>query len=110
MIAASLIIHWQIIHDKNFTDKKGMYAVKTTVTDALLSSAALQRSTDKQRQTIAENYAYQSMLALKTYQALKTSGDAKGLKDLSDMLAESVRKTGMNLRNIKLTSEGFTGR
>lgn len=107
VLAAELIIHWQIIHDQNFSDTRGMNAVKSAVADALLQGNALGKATGQEKQRMAESYGYQSMVAMKLYQQLKNAGNKEGLQKLSNTLAEGMKNTGIDLRIMQLTSRGF---
>lgn len=50
------------------------------------------------------------MIAMKIYRALAASGDKAGFQDLRKTLAENIRKTGIDLREMDLTKSGFVRR
>lgn len=107
VVAAYLVISWQIVNNKDFDDKNGFSAVRTWVRDILLKSEQLAVMDNATKQLYAEAYGYQTMLCFNSYKTLSAKSDQKGLDHLRNNLDKCVKDSFIDLKSVKLTTKGF---
>lgn len=106
-MTAYLVISWQVIHEQEYNDRTGFDAVRKTVREILLSSNYLQNATDQDKQTVTETFAYQSMIMMNNYKALLSSKKRTELENFKSLTANHLKKSGFDLKNLRLTTNGF---
>lgn len=106
-MTAYLVINWQIVNGQEYNDRRGFDAVRKTIMENLLNSSALSNASNKNKQTAAEIFGYQSIIAMNTYKTLKAKGDKAGLERFKNDIDKSVKQSGMDLKTLRLTSNGF---
>jgi hypothetical protein len=106
-MTAYLVISWQIVHGQEFNDRRGFDAVRKMVRENLLSSTELANSTNNSKQTATETFAYQAMVAMNAYKALLAKKDIQALDNFKSAVYQNVKQSGMDLKALKLTSNGF---
>lgn len=109
-MTAYLVISWQVVNGQEFSDRRGFDAVRKMIRENLLSSAQLANSTNASKQTATENFAYQAMIAMNTYQALVAKRDKQALERFKSTVYQNVKQSGMDLKQVKLSSNGFVKR
>ncbi|GAB3924815.1 DUF6683 family protein [Larkinella terrae] len=106
-LTAYLVINWQIANNQEFNDPNGFNNVRRVMQVALLSSEELADLQDRDKQTIAETMAYQSLIMRTAYQDLKKANNRAGLANLQKIVHKSVKDLGFDLKAVRLTSAGF---
>lgn len=106
-MTAYLVIHWQVVNGQDYKDRKGFDAVRKMMRENLLSSAALSAASDRDKQAAAESFGYQSIIAMNTYKTLMAKGDKVGLEQFKNSIDKNVKQSGMDLKAVRLTNNGF---
>lgn len=106
-MTAYLVISWQVVNRKDFNDKKGFDQVRKMVTNTLLKSSFLQHAKNEEKQALSENFGYQSMLALSSYQQLAPKLNQTPLKELQNAVDKNSKALGFDMKSLKLTAQGF---
>ena len=105
---AYLVLSWEVVNNGSATQNRaGIDAVRRHMQQALARDARFVAMPDAQKQEMAETFAYLAMIASSTRSALQRKGDPMGLAKLQDGVNGTARKMGVDLRNVKLTSQGF---
>ncbi len=84
--------------------------VRKTIREILLSNDYLKNATDQDKQTVVETFAYQSMIAMNTYKTLVAARNRAKLEHFKASIDNNVRKSGFDLKDLKLTANGFVKR
>lgn len=106
-MTAYLVITWQVVNGKEYNNRNGFNAVRKMIKDVLLSSPELAQATNAQKQTVAETYAYQSMIAMSTYQDLKAKKDHQGMETFRNEVYHQSKNSGFDLKTVVLNEKGF---
>ncbi|RYD74287.1 MAG: hypothetical protein EOP53_18575 [Sphingobacteriales bacterium] len=105
-MTAYLVISWQVVHSTEFNDKKGFDAVRKMITDILVKSESLATASDIEKQTVAETFGYQAIIAMQSYKTIKAT-NTNGLPALQDAIYQNSKAAGIDLKKYKLSSAGF---
>ena len=106
-MTAYLVISWQLVNAQEYNDRKGFDAVRKMVRENLLASEYLNSATDKDKQIVSETFAYQAMLTINLYKTLTAKRNQAGLEELKISVAEALKKSGMDMKTLNLTTKGF---
>lgn len=109
-MTAYLVINWQIVHGQEYNDRRGFDAARKMIREHLLSSAYLKNATDQDKQTVAETFAYQSMIAMNTYKTFVATKKHAELEEFKTSIDNNLKKSGFDLRALRLTTNGFVKR
>ena len=109
VMTAYLVINWQVVHGSEFNDKKGFDAVRKMITETLTSGGKLAAASNLEKQTLAETFGYQSIIAMQTYKAMKATGN-EGLPALQDAIYKNTKAAGVDLKKYLLTANGFVSK
>ena len=107
IMTAYLVISWQVVNGRDYNDKKGFDSVRKMLRGNLLSGTYLQTATDSDKQTISETFGYQAMLTMKTYRTLAAGNKKDQLDQFKNIVYTNLKESGLDLRNVELTSNGF---
>lgn len=107
VMTAYLVISWQVVNMRDYNDKKGFDAVRRMLHKNLLSSDYLQTATDLDKQTVSETIGYQAMLTMKIYQTLAAGNKKDELEQFKNTVHSNLKESGLDLKNVELTSKGF---
>lgn len=106
-MTAYLVINWQVVNGKEFDDKNGFEAVRQNIRVTLLRNDKLKTATAMDKQRLAENFGYQSMMAMSTYKVLVNKMDKVGLAKLQQVVYQNSKQAGIDLKSYRLTNKGF---
>jgi hypothetical protein len=105
---AYLVLSWDVVNNSDeVQNRDGVDAVRRNMQRALAGNPRLAAMPDAQKQEMAETFGYLAMIATSTRNALQRKGDQMGLARLQDGVNSTAQKMGVNLRTIKMTSQGF---
>lgn len=106
---AYLVLSWEVVNNSRDAaqNRAGIDAVRRNMQRALASNPRFAAMPDTQKQEMAETFGYLAMIATSTRNALQTKGDQMGLAKLQDGVNTMAQKMGVNLRTVKMTSQGF---
>lgn len=109
--AAFLVVAWEVVNDRDSGESPvGRLAVRRQFTSAFMANPTILAMNDAQKQAMAEQLAYSTMLAGAAYQQFKRSGDAAQLATLQDGVRRNVLASGVDLRRTELTDNGLLAR
>lgn len=105
---AYLVLSWDVVNNSDAAQNRdGVDAVRRNMQRALAGNPRFAAMPDAQKQEMAETFGYLAMIATSTRNALQRKGDQMGLARLQDGVNSTAQKMGVNLRTIKMTSQGF---
>ena len=112
VMAAHLIILWQVAHDAPDIDfPEGYQAIRTKMRDALASTAWVGLLDDSQKQTLAEMLGTGSTLIVSVYADALQKGDAAAkARAAEDARQMAASVSGFDLMAFNLTDRGFEPR
>ncbi len=100
--------NWMIANRVTFTSRAQVQAVRRFFASVLSSNPTFAKTTDAQRQEMAEGYIYNSQFQSIAFVSVFHTGDKALIQKLSDGRAASFKtETGFDLRTVKLTNAGF---
>ena len=88
-------------------NRAGIDAVRRNMQQALARNSRFVAMPDAQKQEMAETFGYLAMIASSTRSALQRKGDQMSLARLQEGVNGTAQKMGVDLREIKLTPQGF---
>lgn len=106
-MAVLLLVSWEIATDANASSSQ-IQGADTQVHNLFLHSTQLQALSNAQRQEMAEQIAYQVVLGFAAKREYTRTGDQAQLAHLRDLAASVMRQQGIDLRNVRLTEQGFS--
>ena len=106
-MTAYLVISWQVVHGQEFNDRRGFDAVRKMIRENLLSGTTLNAVTDKEKQTATETFGYQAIIAMNTYKTLRNNRNKTALDQFKAAVDRSAKESGIDLKGVRLTSNGF---
>jgi len=106
-MTAYLVINWQVVNGKELGDKNGFEAVRKNIRATLLKNGKLKTATAVDKQKLAENFGYQSIIAMSTYRVLVNKNDRVGLNKLQQTVYQNTKQAGLDLKSYTLTNRGF---
>lgn len=109
VIAAFYMSLWKIMHGQELTDRQ-IAGVRRQLLALMAKDARLTGLSDVEKQEMAEQLAYSTMIAGAAYQQLKRSGDTAQLAALREGVRRNVLASGVDLRRTELTNGGLVVR
>ncbi|MDY6850397.1 MAG: DUF6683 family protein [Thermodesulfobacteriota bacterium] len=103
------VMMWEIVNDQEVS-RNIIRAVHAQMLQGLAGNAEAVALSDKDKQETAETMAYMAAIAGGAANQLKQNGDTRSLTALRESVYQAVLKQGIDLRAIKLGSNGFASR
>ena len=107
-LTAYWLTMWIIANQEQIPSVDKVQAVQNQVRTVILQNNNVVNATEATRQEIAEVTIYETMIALGLLANADRAGDRNKLQRLADSAYQNMLKQGIDLRNMKLTSNGFT--
>lgn len=105
---AYMVLSWEVVNNGSaMQNRAGIDAVRRNMQQALARNPRFVAMPDAQKQEMAETFGYLAMIAAATRHEFQRKGDQMSLARLQDGVNNTAQKMGVNLRSIKLTSQGF---
>ncbi len=103
------VMMWEIVNDQEVS-RNIIRAVHAQMLQGLAGNAEAVALSDKDKQETAETMAYMAAIAGGAANQLKQNRDTQSLAALRESVHQAVLKQGIDLRAIKLGSNGFASR
>ncbi len=107
-LTAYWLTMWMIANQEQIPPVEKVQAVQTQVRTVILQNDNVINATEAARQEIAEITIYETMIALGLLANANQTGDRAQLQQLADSAYQNMLQQGIDLREIELTSNGFT--
>ncbi len=107
-LTAYWLTMWIIANQEPIPNVDKVQAVQKQVRTVILQNNSVVQATDAARQEIAEVTIYETMIALGLLANANQTGDRYQLQQLADSAYQNILKQGIDLRDMKLTSNGFS--
>ena len=106
---AYLVLSWEVVNGGGSIgpNRAGIDAVRRNMRQALARNPRFVAMPDAQKQEMAETFGYLAMIAASTRNEFQRKGDQMSLARLQEGVNHTAQKMGVDLRTIKLTSQGF---
>jgi hypothetical protein len=101
---------WMVVNDQQPPSQSQILAVHQQVRNVLAKNPDLRSANDAARQTLAETVIYEQSLILGLYNTVKQNGSTDVLKQLQQKVRQGFLASGMDLKTIILTEQGFEPR
>jgi hypothetical protein len=105
--AMLLLVSWEIATDKHATPGQ-IDGAERQIHSAFSHSSQLLALSNAQRQEMAEDIAYQIVLGLAAKREYLRHGDHVQLAHLRELAASIMQRQGLDLRDLRLTEQGFS--
>jgi hypothetical protein len=107
VLAANWGVSWKIVNDAPDPSAAALHALSRTITGNLANNSAVARSSDCDKQLLAESLAYQIVFAASSATTAQASGNAAALASLRQDLVNRFRGMKVDLTAVRLTDTGF---
>jgi len=105
---AYLVLSWEVVNNGSIgQNRAGIDAVRRNMQQALARNPRFVALPDAQKQEMAETFGYLAMIASSTRSALQRKGDQMSLARLQEGVNGTAQKMGVDLREVRLTPQGF---
>jgi hypothetical protein len=103
------VINWEVVNGADASgNTQGIRAVREQLAAALSGNAAIVSLSDAEKQRMAEGLGYTAAIAGAGKNELTRKGDSAALQQLRAAVRQSVlQQQGIDLQQIRLTSQGF---
>ena len=106
-MTAYWIVMWMIGNKEGTPTLERVRAVREQVAQNMLGMASVTKMNDQDKQKVSEAFVYETMFALGQRADAQRRKDEERLYELAYHVQKNMRKNGVDIQNIKLTSDGF---
>lgn len=106
-MSAYWIVMWMIANQEAIPTRKRVAAVHQQVTQNMLSNQMLAKATIEQRQEMTEGLVYETMFALGQRADVERRRDYTRQRELAQVAHKNMLRNGVDLKNLRMTSQGF---
>ena len=100
---------WAIANQQPMPSKLQHQAIASQLHTSMQNSPQWSQMNNKQRQEFIEQLAYPLIVQKANYQAYLKQGNKDSMARMAAATQEGLKKIGLDLRNLKLTDNGFIG-
>jgi hypothetical protein len=106
-MSAYWIVMWMIANEAAIPTRKRVAAVHQQVTQNMLTNQMLAKATLEQRQEMTEGLVYETMFALGQRADVERRRDYTRQRELARAAHKNMLRNGVDLKNLRMTSQGF---
>jgi hypothetical protein len=100
---------WAIANQQPMPSKQQYQGIANQLYTSMQNSPQWSQMNNKQRQEFIEQLAYPLIIQKANYQAYLKQGKKDSMARMSAATQEGLKKIGLDLRNLKLSDNGFIG-
>ena len=108
VMTAYYVINWEVVNGQDASNNSsGIKAVHDQLAAAMAGNPQIARLSNTDKQRAAEAMGYMAGVAGGAKNELVRNGDRNGLSQLRNAVHQAVLQQGIDLKRLKLTSQGF---
>ena len=108
VMTAYYVINWEVVNGQDASsNSSGIKAVHDQLAAAMAGNSQIAQLSNTDKQRAAEAMGYMAGVAGGAKNELVKSGDRNGLSQLRNAVHQAVLQQGIDLKRLKLTSQGF---
>lgn len=106
-VTANWVISWEIVNNEADPAPVAIRSVAAAVRAKLMANPAITGASDRDKQVLEEQLAYQTVMAQSAATAARASGNAAALASLRQALIDKFHGMNVNLTALRMTDHGF---
>jgi hypothetical protein len=110
VVAANWVMSWEIANDEAAPGPAAARSVAAAVRTRLEGDPVISGVSNRDKQLLAEQLAYQTVMAQLTASAARTNGNTVALASLRQRLIDKFHASKVDLTALRLTDQGFVSR